>query len=335
MKTILTNLLIFLIPMMLLAEQKDIYIVDFHNDKSYNSILGNNVANEFERALTLCKNKYRVIPRMKYERQLKGETFEGTKRFLQKEGIDYIIYGNIYNDDITNLYTIEYIFEELNTHSIILIENINFKELNTLINSNERYKSIEDRLKNDEELCKKFSLKRGKQGIIDEDAVAKADIGKGGEAPDDDGDGVPNVLDKQPNTPLGAIVDIRGVEIKKGDNNGNWSSIEKQAVIKIIKMLPDLPNIPFDDGKIELNDDAKMKIDQMANVMKMYPIIVVNLIGQDTADETLASKRSKVIKDFLMKNYKLPERRFVTSSKVETTAKALVETTLAFDKMEI
>ena len=103
----------FFITVSIMAQsKKDLYIIDFHNAKEYNSILGKNVANEFENSLQLCKGKYRIIPRMKYQRQLEEKTFEYTKRFLEKQGIDYVVYGDIFHDDNSKHFTIEYIFED-------------------------------------------------------------------------------------------------------------------------------------------------------------------------------------------------------------------------------
>jgi outer membrane protein OmpA-like peptidoglycan-associated protein len=328
MKSILTIIITCSFLTLLEAQTKDIFIVDFHNDKDYNSIIGKNIANEFERALGLCKSKYRVIPRIKYQRQIEGQTFEMTKRFLNSEGIDYIIYGRISKDDISKQFVIEYIFEEVNTHSIVLIENIYFKEISKLLNSNNRYKTIQSKLSNDDELCRKLS-KDDIPTIIDEDAIAKETEEQDGMITDSDADGIPNSVDKEPNTPMGAKVDERGVEIKNIDNG--WTSIEKQA---ILKMLPDLPNIPFEFGKAEINEDAYMMLDQMARLMKMYPIIIVKLEGMDTNDKTLAANRAKVTKEYLVSNYKLPEKRFTTTSKTDLAAQDEVVSTIALDQMD-
>lgn len=313
----------------LAQQKKDLYIIDFHNAKEYNSILGKNVANEFENSLQLCKGKYRIIPRMKYQRQLEEKTFEYTKRFLEKEGIDYVVYGDIFHDDNSKHFTIEYIFEEVSTGSIILIETINFDHISKLVNASNRKQAIENKLKDDEELCKRFSDRPSQPTIIDEDAVAKteADLLK----KDSDDDGVPDALDKEPNTPIGATVDERGVEVLTQAKGGSsWEQKEKNEVFE---MLPDFPEIAFDDGKSEFNDDTYMKLDQIARIMKMYPIVIVKLEGLDTQNETLAIERSDKIKAFLVKNYRIPEKRFVTESKIDSDAKSKVVVTLDLEKM--
>ncbi len=331
MKLYFTLIMSFFVTMSIFAQQKkDLYIIDFHNAKEYNSILGKNVANEFENSLQLCKSKYRIIPRMKYQRQLEGKTFEYTKRFLKKEGIDYVVYGDIFHDDNSKHFTIEYIFEEVSNGSIILIETINFDHISKLVNASNRKQAIVDKLKNDEELCKRFSERPSKPTIIDEDAVAKAEpnlIQK-----DDDNDGVPNALDKEPDTPIGAIIDQRGVEImsNKGSNSNFWKEGEKG---KIREMLPDFPEVSFNNGKSDLNDDAYMKIDQMAQLMKMYPIVILKLEGLDTENETLAFERSKKIKDFLVENYSIPENRFVIKGEINKEAKSKVVATIDLEKM--
>lgn len=332
MKITTTFLLLFSFLLSVSAQQKkDLYIIDFHSKKEYNSILGKNVAGEFENNIQLCRNKYRVIPRMKYQRQLEGKTFEYAKRFLKEEGIDYMIYGNISYDDNSKNYTIEYIFEETSSGNVLLIESIKFDELNQLINPDNRSEAIKNKLKDDEDLCKHFSGKAGKPEIIDEDATAKNEE----TLPltvDSDGDGVPDSIDKEPNSPIGATVDKRGVEVfhsDKGDEN--WSSVERKA---ILKMLPDLPNIPFEESQADLNEDAYMKLDQMARLMKMYPVIIVKLEGFDTADETLAKDRATTIKEFLIKNYRLPASRFIVKGSVSTTTPMGVISSIALDEMD-
>lgn len=319
---------LFLIVCITAQNKKDLYIIDFHNAKEYNSILGKNVANEFENSLQLCKGKYRIIPRMKYQRQLEEKTFESTKRFLEKEGIDYVVYGDIFHDDNSKHFTIEYIFEEVSTGSIILIETINFDHISKLVNASNRKEAIIEKLKNDEELCKRFSEKPSKPTIIDEDAVAMTPSNSMEE--DDDGDGVPNALDKELDTPIGADVNERGQEVfsqPKGPiqakSQSPWQKKEEEA---ILKNIPDFPEIVFKNGKSELDDDIYMKLDQMARIMKNYPNVVVKIEGINPDSERLTSERSKTIKDFLVKNYKIPVDRFFTKGKTLKHEKILVTT---------
>jgi len=333
MKLSFTLIMSFFLTVAIFAQQKkDLYIIDFHNAKEYNSILGKNVANEFENSLQLCKGKYRIIPRMKYQRQLEEKTFEYTKRFLEKEGIDYVVYGDIFHDDNSKHFTIEYIFEEVSTGSIILIETINFDHISKLVNASNRKEAIIDKLKNDEELCKRFSERPIKPTIIDEDAVARTPLNSMEQ--DDDNDGVPNVLDKEPNTPIGATVNERGEEQLSQAKGGSSISIQaksqtpwqKKEEEAILKNIPDLPEIAFNDGESELNDGIYMKLDQMAQIMKSYPNIVVKMEGKDPSDETLTFERSKKIKDFLMKHYRIEEDKFFTKGQALREDKILVTT---------
>ncbi len=331
MKIIFTNVFILCLSLSLFSQQKkDIYIIDFHNKNEFNSILGKNVANEFESSLSLCKSKYRIIPRIKYSRQLENQTFEAARRFLEKEGIDYIIYGNISKDDISKMFSIEYILEEVSTTSVTLIESINFKTLSKLLNSTQRLKAIQNKLKYDDELCRKFSEKPSKPQIIDEGAVAKEDEADNSLTNDSDNDGVPDAIDKEINSPIGAIVDERGVEIRDLPNK-KMTSAERQA---ILDQLPDLPNISFDADSTNINEESEMKIDQLARVLKMYPLIVVKLEGNDANDKSIADQRALTVKNYLMKNYKLPERRFSIASKQEAGLKAEVVTEIDLDKMD-
>lgn len=331
MKTIYTFFFTLLITFSF-AQQKDIYLIDFHNNNEFFSILGKNVANEFENSLSLCKSKYRIIPRIKYSRQLEKKTFEETKIFLEEEGIDYMIYGDISKDDINNTYNIEYILEEVSTEKIILIETIAFKSLSKLLNSTQRLKAIQAQLKYDDELCKKFTEKPQKPKIIDEGATERSgdqDVDNSMNK-DSDNDGVPDAIDKEINSPIGAVVDERGVEIKDAPLNP-MTSAERKA---ILEQLPDLPNIPFEADSTSIGEEAEMKIDQLARLLKMYPLIVVKLEGNDANDNIIANQRAMNIKKYLMKHYKLPERRFTVVSRKGVELKTEVVCTIDLDKMD-
>jgi outer membrane protein OmpA-like peptidoglycan-associated protein len=331
MKTIFTTFFSLLFTLAF-AQQKDIYLIDFHNNNEFFSILGKNVANEFENSLSLCKSKYRLIPRIKYSRQLEKKTFEETKLFLKDEGIDYVIYGDISKDDINNTYNIEYILEEVNTEKIILIETISFKSLSKLLNSTQRLKAIQAQLKYDDELCKKFTEKPQKPKVIDEGATAKGSDNDGDNSmnKDSDNDGIPDAIDKEINSPIGAVVDERGVEIKDAPLNP-MTSAERKA---ILEQLPQLPNIPFELDSTSIGEEAEMKVDQLARLLKMYPLIVVKLEGNDTDNIDLANQRAMTIKKYLMDNYKLPERRFTVSSKKGIELKTEVVSIIDLDKMD-
>ena len=129
-------------------------------------------------------------------------------------------------------------------------DTINFDHISKLVNASNRKQAIVDKLKNDEELCKRFSERPSKPTIIDEDAVAKAEDNMMKE--DKDNDGVPDALDKEPNTPIGATVDKRGVEVMTQAKGGSsWTEKEKGF---LFEKLPDFPEVPFEDGKADFND---------------------------------------------------------------------------------
>ena len=163
MKTCLTLMMAFLLMSSSTSQKKkDLYIIDFHNAKEYNSKLGKNIADEFSNSLELCKTRYRIVPREEYREQLQEKTFEECKRFLEKEGIDYVIYGDVFHDDDSKEFIIEYILEELETGAIFFIETINFRHISKLVNASKRQKIIDDKLKNDKNCCKRPTKRKKK-----------------------------------------------------------------------------------------------------------------------------------------------------------------------------
>ena len=135
-------------------KKKSIYIIDFHNNKEYNSMIGMNIAKEFQNVFHLCNCKYEVVPKSKYEEELEGITFEKTKRFLADQEVDFVIYGDIFQDDKSGDFMIEYIFEEVETSAIWLIETVNFKYSKKIVNASKRQKAIETEIRNNKYLCK-------------------------------------------------------------------------------------------------------------------------------------------------------------------------------------
>jgi len=146
---------IFIIAAITPQKKKSLYVIDFHNAKEYNSIFGKNLADEFQSTLEICNNRYEVIPRVEYQQELKGLTFEKTKDFLQTKGIEYVIYGDVFHDEKSKKYVVEYIFENHKTGAIILIEKIEFSNTSELVNASNRRKMIEEELNNNKEFCKR------------------------------------------------------------------------------------------------------------------------------------------------------------------------------------
>ena len=150
---------IFILPFLFVAligskKDKELYVIEFHNTKEYNTILGKSVADEFSRSLQQCNSKYQIVPRIKYQEQLEGKTFEETKIFLEQEGIDFFIYGDVFHDEDSKQFIIEYISEDANTGAILSIETINFNHISKLVDASKRKQAIESKVKNDKTLCK-------------------------------------------------------------------------------------------------------------------------------------------------------------------------------------
>jgi outer membrane protein OmpA-like peptidoglycan-associated protein len=269
--------------------------------------------------LQLCSGKYRVIPRLKYDRHLEELTFDETKSFLKKGGIDYFVYGDVFHDETTKHFTIKYILEEALTGSILFIETIHFEHISDLVNINFRQETIKNQLKKEEELCKHFSEEGKMPVVIDEATQQKMRTLEMLEI-DADSDGISDIVDKDLTTPINASVDKRGVQ----DLAKSVATREEIAEELIFNILPDLPEIAFEDGISDFNDQSYLHLNQIARFMKEYPAMVVRLEGIDAINENLATERAIKIKEFLVSNYRLSEKKFIIVSKIQAEAKSKV-----------
>lgn len=97
---------------------------------------------------------------------------------------------------------------------------------------------------------------------------------------DNDVDGVPNDLDKCPNTPYGASVDSRGCWV--------------------------VNNINFDSGKADIKPEYYSQLEEIAAVMNVRPNIKVLIIGHtdsqgdDAANQALSERRANAVMNHLV-----------------------------------
>ncbi|GHT18699.1 hypothetical protein FACS189429_5570 [Bacteroidia bacterium] len=122
------------------------------------------------------------------------------------------------------------------------------------------------------------------------------------DGPDDDGDGVPNIRDLEPNTPSNAVVDFYGRTIKVG----------KDGSI-------DLPAVFFDFDKYNLDNEAQQEIYKAAQIMKNNPNILCEVraycdyIGGDKYNKTLSVNRANRVKEELVKVYGISADRIIAN----------------------
>ena len=134
---------------------------------------------------------------------------------------------------------------------------------------------------------------------------------------DDDGDGVPNSRDDEPDTPKGKMVNFRGVSIDK---------LKEKVEIKKTKVILDtviakdrelLFSIYFDLDKSDIKKEDKLKIVEAAKKLKANPSYILEIRGH--ADKTgpaeynekLSKRRSQAVIDMLTQEFGIPEDRLV------------------------
>ena len=139
---------------------------------------------------------------------------------------------------------------------------------------------------------------------------------------DSDGDGVPDYLDLEPNTPAGALVDSRGRNIDK-NNNGIADNIEafiaekygnqpEQAVAGTdSNMIKELINKGYVAAYFDFDKSQPSNVDGInfiVNYMKANPNASVEVIGYADAvgnksyNNKLSERRANAVKDILVKS---------------------------------
>lgn len=134
--------------------------------------------------------------------------------------------------------------------------------------------------------------------------------------PDNDEDGVPNVRDKEPLTPLNTPVDFWGKTILT-------PQIVTQLIVKqdTIAKIDDMPAVFFDFDKTGLDDDALEAIRKVSAKMKADPTLIVEVRGYCDAmgnipyNENLSQRRSNKVKAEMMKVWGIPGNRIIANGK--------------------
>ncbi len=115
---------------------------------------------------------------------------------------------------------------------------------------------------------------------------------------DTDGDGVPDDMDREPNTPKGNLVDKYGVTLSE---------------IVSIAM-----NIVFDTNKADINMEFDDQIKAVADFMKMYPTVTAEIEGHtdnrgsDALNNDLSQRRADNVRDYLVNNFAIDSARLIT-----------------------
>lgn len=109
---------------------------------------------------------------------------------------------------------------------------------------------------------------------------------------------------------------------KKNTNLSKKSSPASKVFYKIY----------FDSGTFEITENSKIRLEQFVSDYKKYPSSKIVLVGYSSSKEskpkTTAIKRANVVKNFLVKNYKINKNKILVYSKVTDFNKTIVEVTL-------
>lgn len=155
------------------------------------------------------------------------------------------------------------------------------------------------------------------------------------DGPDADGDGVPDVRDKDMNTPANTPVDFWGKTFivnnysTAGSNNtplgasySNDAAGNKPAgARKAIYIPDDVPAVYFDFDQIDLDDAALITISKIASKMKSDPTLYVEVrgycdySGNNPYNNLLSQRRSDRVKAELLKVWGIPFDHVISNGK--------------------
>lgn len=124
---------------------------------------------------------------------------------------------------------------------------------------------------------------------------------------DTDQDGVPDIRDKEPNTPRNNAVDFWGrtIVVSKSKNPGVY--------------LEEIPSVYFDFDKTDLDNDALETISKVALKMQKDSTVFVEVrgycdyVGKDNYNKRLSYKRAERVKKELIKVWKIDPRRILAN----------------------
>jgi OOP family OmpA-OmpF porin len=140
---------------------------------------------------------------------------------------------------------------------------------------------------------------------------------------DSDGDGVPDDLDKCPDTPKGCIVDKDGCPVDS-DNDGVCDGLDKcpdtpkgvpvdETGCPSVEKLK-LENVHFRILSYELSKEAIAILDEVAKTLAAYPQLKVEVqghcdtTGNDKINDPLSQNRANAVKKYLVKKGVAAER---------------------------
>lgn len=168
---------------------------------------------------------------------------------------------------------------------------------------------------------------------------------------DSDNDGVPDYIDLEPETPLGAIVDVRGVTLDSDndgipdykdqepysppnyeyDENGvalqpkyvTQDSLNAKLQEQYILILSLLPNIHFRTNQAKLLPKQIERLQSVGVVLRSYEEVRLLVVGytdkqgSEERNDELSYLRAKAVIDYLVERYQIDDDRLVLEWKGE------------------
>jgi len=150
-----------------------------------------------------------------------------------------------------------------------------------------------------------------------------AEVDGNGVAKDTDGDGVPDGLDKEPDTPKGELVNFQGVAIKQGNEAKGVDP--KDITRAIVTDAAYFPSVFFTTNSAQAGSNAMDKLVRVAIAMQKNPDLKITLTGHadsrgsEAYNDKLATRRAEAVKTYLVRNLGISESRISTEGKGETT----------------
>jgi outer membrane protein OmpA-like peptidoglycan-associated protein len=172
-------------------------------------------------------------------------------------------------------------------------------------------------------------LKKDLDDVKDDVDVLMKDYDLRTNSPDSDGDGVPDYLDLEPNSPAGATVNFQGVALPiekdkfqrnpdgsfKFDPQGNPILTEEPKDFQGIALY----SVFFPLNSTYLSPANMERISIAANVLKRYPDLKFDVVGSACEiaspdyNDDLSRRRANVVRDVLVKDFGIDSNRLIVS----------------------